>query len=129
MLYPHYLELIAHIDSMVAAIDEQPDEAIQVQFTDLLRAIDLMHREGLVRLAVLLRSAGAGDALDRATTDPVVRTLLGLYGLAELDLPPEPAEDAREPAGPAPAAERVGFFPAERLTVRRTAPREAPEGE
>lgn len=125
---------------MVAAIDDQPDVSVQVQFTDLLQAIDLMHREGLVRLATLLRAAGAGDALDGASDDPVVRTLLGIYGLAELDLPPdepelqelqEPPEPARKPVQSAQPAGNMstGFFPIERLTVRRSTPEDGRVGQ
>jgi hypothetical protein len=44
----------------------------------------------------------------RAESDPLVRLLLGLYDLAELDIPPEP-----EPAGQAGTA----FVPLERLRV------------
>jgi nitrite reductase/ring-hydroxylating ferredoxin subunit len=73
----------------------------------LLSGLDLLHREGLGRLVGALRDAGADALLDQAAADPVVKTLLGLYDLAELDI----AEEA--PAQPTP------FIPVEQLTVSR----------
>ena len=112
MLYEHYLALAAELDAMIAAVDAHPDAAVRDHIVALLQRVDLLHREGLLRLVDALRGAGAGDALARATAeDPVVRILLGLYGLAELGV------DAREPATPG----RQGFVPIERLAVRRAA--------
>jgi hypothetical protein len=110
MLHEHYLDLLDQIDSEIAALDAAADDALRERVTSLLRHVDLLHREGLVRLVAALRASGAGDQLDAASADPIVRILLGLYGLADLDLPDEEAE---VPNG------SLGFFPAERLTVRR----------
>jgi hypothetical protein len=118
MLHEHYLDLLDRIDRQIAAFDEHPDEGVREQTAALLRNVDLLHREGLVRLVAALRADGAADRLERAVAaDPVVRILLGLYGLAELDLPDEPP--------PAPAGS-LGFFPAERLAVRRRGAGEGP---
>src|SRR5919202_4587295 len=106
MLYEHYLGLAAELGEMIAALEAHPDEATRDQLVALLQRVDLLHREGLLRLVDALRAAGAGEALDRAADDPVVRILLGLYGLADLGLDePEPTRD--------------GFVPVERLGVRR----------
>jgi len=113
MLHAHYLDLLDRIDRSIAAADEHPDETVRDQIASLLRDVDLLHREGLVRLVATLRAEGAGPQLERATADPVVRILLGLYGLADLELPDEPAE------APNVASGSLGFFPAERLAVRR----------
>lgn len=118
MRHEEFLRLIDQIDRLVEAIDEQP-EAVQTHFTDLLRAVDRLHREALVRLTTHLRGTGGGDALDQAAADPIVRTLLGLYGLAELDLPPEEPEALADDTGASATSSTVGFFPAHRLTVRR----------
>ena len=108
MLYEHYLDLAAELDELIAALAAHPDEATREQLVGLLQRVDLLHREGLLRLTEALRAEGAGAALDRAAAeDPVVRILLGLYGLADL------GPDRGEPAS-------VGFVPVERLAVRRT---------
>src|SRR5919204_5382305 len=107
MLYEHYLALAAELDERIAALEAHPDEATRDQLVGLLQRVDLLHREGLLRLVDGLRAAGAGDALDRAAEDPVVRILLGLYGLADLGF------EAREPAPDAPRPD--GFVPVERL--------------
>jgi hypothetical protein len=110
MLYEHYLDLITQVDELIGRIDEHPDDQTRVYLTELLQRLDLLHREGLVRLVTILRNDGAGEQLARAAEDPVVKILLGLYGLADLGLPAEE---------PADGAGRVAFFPAEGLAVRR----------
>ncbi len=107
MPYETYLSLIRQLDDLVAVFEHHPDPATQEQVTALLSGLDLLHREGLGRLVGALRDAGADALLDQATADPVVKTLLGLYDLAELDI----AEEA--PAQPTP------FIPVEQLTVSR----------
>jgi hypothetical protein len=106
VLYEHYLDLAAELSEMIAALDAHPDEGTREQMVGLLQRVDLLHREGLLRLVDALRAAGGGEALDRATEDPVVRILLGLYGLADLGL------DRREPGS-------QGFVPLQQVTVRR----------
>ena len=109
MLYEHYLDLAAELDELIAALEAHPDEATRDQLVGLLQRVDLLHREGLLRLVEALRVAGAGAALDRAAAgDPVVRIFLGLYGLADLGV------EERAPAS------TDGFVPIERLAVRRT---------
>ena len=112
MLHEHYLELLDQVDRRIASLDAHPDARVREEVVELLRHLDLLHREGLVRLVAALRADGAGDQLGRATADPVVRILLGLYGLADLELPEE---------APAESGGSLGFFPAERLTSRRRA--------
>jgi nitrite reductase/ring-hydroxylating ferredoxin subunit len=107
MPYETYLGLIRQLDDLVAIFEHHPDPATQEQMTALLSGLDLLHREGLGRLVGALRDAGADALLDQATADPVVKTLLGLYDLADLDI----AEEA--PAQP------TAFVPLERLTVGR----------
>jgi nitrite reductase/ring-hydroxylating ferredoxin subunit len=88
LAYDTYVGLIQQIDSLVTALEHHPDEATREQVLNLLRGLDTLHREGLVRLVGLLRAVGADAVLEQALGDPVVRTLLGLYDLAELDVPP-----------------------------------------
>ena len=95
--YQSYLHLIRQLDELVAIFEQHPDPATREQAVALLSGLDMLHHEGLGRLIAALRGNGAGDILDRALHDPVVRTLFGLYGLAELNLPEEPP-----PPKPAP---------------------------
>ena len=112
MLYEHYLDLAAELDEIIAALEAHADESTREQLLELLHRVDLLHREGLLRLVDALRADGAGEAVDRAAAaDPVVRILLGLYGLADLGL--EEEEEER-------ATTRDGFVPIEQLAVRRT---------
>lgn len=108
MAYESVLQLIAQLDDMVAAFEDHPDPTTRERAAVLLSGIDALHREGLVRLVERLREEGAGAALERASDDPVVRILLGLYDLAELPLPDEPEE----------AEATVGFVPRDQLTFR-----------
>jgi hypothetical protein len=86
MLYEHYLDIAADVDALIRLLQTHPDGNVREQVTQLLERLDLLHREGLVRLADALRSAGASDALQQATSDPVVRVLLGLYDLVDLGI-------------------------------------------
>lgn len=87
--YRSYLDLIRHVDDLLADLERHPDPVTRERVVVLLQGLDALHREGLERLAARLREGGDGEALDEASRDPIVRTLLGLYGLAELDLPEE----------------------------------------
>ncbi len=108
--YDSYLRLIDQLDDLIAAFEQHPDITTREQAITLLSGLDALHREGLGRLVERLRAAGADEMLDHALSDPVVRTLLGLYDLAELDLP------AEEPPP------NVAFVPLENLTVRGKRP-------
>lgn len=110
--YDEYLHLIRQADELLASFESHPDEATRERVVALLTAIDLLHRTGLRRLADALREQGAGAALEGAARDPVVRTLLGLYELADLEIPEEEEGAA---AGTPPG---VTFVPRERLTMR-----------
>ncbi len=112
--YDTYLRLIDQLDDLIAAFEQHPDITTRERAITLLGGLDALHREGLGRLVERLRAAGAGEMLDHALSDPVVRTLLGLYDLAELDLP----EEAPPP--------NVAFVPIERLTVRGKQPHSEP---
>jgi toluene monooxygenase system ferredoxin subunit len=107
MPYETYLNLIKQLDDLVVVFEHHPDPATQEQVAALLSGLDLLHREGLGRLVGALRDAGADAQLEQATADPVVKILLGLYDLADLDIPEE------APAQPMP------FVPVQQLTVGR----------
>lgn len=116
--YESYVRLIRQLDELIAVFESHPDPATREQAVALLGGLDMLHHEALGRLVELLRNHGGGEFLDYAFQDPVVRTLFGLYGMAELDLPDEPEAP--------PAA----FVPLERLTVngKPVRPKGAPDG-
>jgi hypothetical protein len=101
MSYEAYLAVLERLDEAVRRFEVHPDFPTRARVVALLGDIDTAHREGLRRLVEGLREAGAGEALERVTADRVVRTLLGLYDLADLGLP----EPGRSPAGFVPLAQ------------------------
>ncbi len=105
-----YRVLIRQLDDLVAIFENHPDEATREQAVALLSGLDMLHHEALGRLVAVLRNHGGAQLLDRALQDPVVHTLLALYGLTELDLPEE---------APAPG---VAFVPLVQLTVNGRPP-------
>lgn len=107
MPYETYVNLLRQLDDLVTIFEHHPDPTTREQVAALLSGLDLLHREGLGRLVGALRGAGADELLDQATADPIVKTLLGLYDLVDLDIPEE------APAQPTP------FIPVEQLTVSR----------
>jgi nitrite reductase/ring-hydroxylating ferredoxin subunit len=132
MPYETYVNLLRQLDDLVTIFEHHPDPATQEQVAALLGGLDLLHREGLGRLVGALREAGADELLDRATADPIVKTLLGLYDLVDLDIPEEtpfiPVEQltvSRKPNAASPKAPQAApakpsaFVPLERLTVGR----------
>ncbi|HYX83276.1 MAG TPA: hypothetical protein VE714_12830 [Gemmatimonadales bacterium] len=104
MLDQHYLDLLDELSKLIAELEQDPAHEHVIA---LLHHIDLVHREGLLRLVDALRTHDAGPLLERIVQeDSVVRILLGLYGLADLNLPPE--------------TDTPNFVPIERLFVRRS---------
>lgn len=100
-----YLHLIRQLDELIAVFENHPDPSTRDQAVALLGGLDMLHHEALGRLVGLLRNHGGNEFLDRALQDPVIHTLFGLYGLAELNLPEE-----RESSSAA-------FVPIEHLTM------------
>lgn len=137
MPYETYLNLLRQLDDLVTIFEHHPDPTTQEQAAALLSGLDLLHREGLGRLVGAIREAGADALLDQATADPVVKILLGLYDLADLDIAEEaptqstpfiPVDQltmSRKPNAASPMAPQaapakpMAFVPLERLTVGR----------
>jgi hypothetical protein len=122
--YDDYVRLLRQVDDLVAAFDQHPDEATRERVVALLTSIDLLHRSALARLVARLRARGDGPALDAAADDRVVRTLLALYDLAELEVPEELDEGTGADRGASAGGwgePGVAFVPRDRLTLRRRA--------
>lgn len=111
--YESYINLIEQLDELVAIFEDHSDPATQEQATALLSGLDMLHREGLQRLVSMVKQAAGQDVIDQAVEDPVVEILLGLYGLANLDLPEE-TEQSQETKE---TSSSQGFVPLEDITV------------
>jgi nitrite reductase/ring-hydroxylating ferredoxin subunit len=90
--------LLDQLDQFVGIFEQHPDQTVQEQVTALLTAVDMIHREGLSRIVDALRDSGGDELVQKLADDRVVETLLGLYGLVDLELPEEVNET------PAPVA-------------------------
>lgn len=115
MAYERYLSIIHRLDEIVGSLEQHPDEQTRTHVVALLSAVDALHREGLEQMVGRLRDFSGDVLVEHLLEDPVVATLLGLYGLAELDVPEEPEEP------PAPADE-VGFVRLEDVGIGKRAP-------
>ena len=86
--YENYVALMRELDELVSAFQAHPDPHTRDAALALLNGLDLLHREGLQRLVSALRERDAGHALEEGVEeDRVIRAFLGLYDLADLDLP------------------------------------------
>lgn len=74
-----------HLNELVQEFEALPFPQVKEKVFDLLQTIDLLHREGLNRLVVLLQQHGQTQALDQAAQDPIVHTLFSLYDLVPAD--------------------------------------------
>lgn len=68
----------ARAGELIELLGDAADPEVRAQVDELLRAIDVLHREGLLRLtAVLARH----HLLEEACADPVIDLVLDLYEL------------------------------------------------
>lgn len=110
-----YLSVLRSVDDLVQMFEEHPDERVRERMTALLTGLDALHREGLERLVDRVRDLAGRELADRLADDPVVGTLLGLYDLAELDVPDEPEEPDEQQGPPV-----RGFVPLDQIRVGRS---------
>lgn len=76
------------LDDLVRGVEQHPDEAVQETLIEVLRAVDVLQRGVLERIAALL---DAHALRDEARADPHVALLFGLYEAQD----EAPDEDAR----------------------------------
>ncbi len=79
-LAPATADALDVIDDLVEAFDEHPDPNVRDAVHELLRAVDVVHRQPLRALGALLQGAGLTG---RALADPHVALLFQLYDLGE----------------------------------------------
>jgi Fe-S cluster biogenesis protein NfuA/nitrite reductase/ring-hydroxylating ferredoxin subunit len=87
-----FQKTITHLDQLIRQFEELPLTQIQEKVFEMLRVIDLFHRESLGRLVSFLREQGLADHIEQASTDSAIRTLLVLYDL----LPGDPLVEAEK---------------------------------
>ena len=98
-----YDQLAGYIQQLIEEMERLPNPDIRVRVFELLKGLDALHREALARMMQRLE-CDAPDAKATLASDPVIRTLLGLYDL----LPDGEA---------APASSVNGFVPLERVDL------------
>ncbi|MBW3639919.1 MAG: NifU family protein [Actinobacteria bacterium] len=89
-LHPQVAAAMDRLDELVTAFEQHPDPQVVDGLVEVLRAVDMLHRGALQRVAELL---DAGGLRDQALADPDVALLFGLYEDA-----PDEDEQARAEA-------------------------------
>jgi nitrite reductase/ring-hydroxylating ferredoxin subunit/Fe-S cluster biogenesis protein NfuA len=79
-LPPETAEALDRLDALVQAFEDQPDENVRDAVFDLLRAVDVVHRQPLAAVAALLQRSGLSP---RALADRRIALLFDLYDLGE----------------------------------------------
>lgn len=78
-------DILEDAQRLIAGLESHPDPAVRADVTELLQAIDAIHRIALTRLVQAIGSM-AGDAfLHRLAADPAIRLLLMSYDLLAAD--------------------------------------------
>jgi nitrite reductase/ring-hydroxylating ferredoxin subunit len=78
-------DVLEEAQRLIATLEAHPDATVRADVTQLLQAIDAVHRAGLTHLVGAIRSM-AGDAfLNRLASDPAIRLLLMSYELLAVD--------------------------------------------
>lgn len=85
------------LDELVSAFEQHSDPQMADALVEVLRAVDVLHRGALHRLAALLH---AGGLRDQALADPHVALLFGLYEDAADDAEQSRAEAAVDAVRP-----------------------------
>lgn len=90
-------QAVDRIGVLVDRLEQHHDPEVVRMVFELLDWIDVLHREGLERLASGLASA---QLLERATDDPVVAHLFAVYGLLGSDDAAHSVQEAMEEIRP-----------------------------
>ncbi|HUF38227.1 MAG TPA: NifU family protein [Anaerolineales bacterium] len=84
-------DLLDHLNGLIAAFMDHPDERTRQAVFALLQSLDALHREAFKRLAAYLNDRSAGHLLvEAAQTDRLLQTALDLY-----DILPHPEVESR----------------------------------
>ena len=84
-LPPEFQHLLEWLGTGLERMEGIEDERTREEVLALLEGIDILHRQTLGRLLELVTSLGGSGLVERVSQDPIVRTLLEMYGLPEPD--------------------------------------------
>ncbi|MDP9457209.1 MAG: NifU family protein [Actinomycetota bacterium] len=80
-----FQHLLEWLGTGVERMEGIEDERTREEVLALLEGIDVLHRQALGRLLELVTNLGGSGLVERASQDPMVRTLLEMYDLPEAD--------------------------------------------
>lgn len=87
-----YDQLVLRINEYIGRLEDLPDSDVKREVFDLLKDLDLLHREALQRILKLLESE-VPEMVVELQKDFVIQTLLMLYEFVQLDEMPKPARN------------------------------------
>lgn len=96
-----YESLALHIQDLLDNLEQLPHPKVKEDMLDLLGSIDMMHREALVRMLLLVQRH-APQMMPRLEQDFVISSVLSLYELL---------------AEPSPPSQNVTFIPIDQIGV------------
>ena len=80
-----FQHLLEWLGTGLERMQEIQDDETRGEVFALLEGIDVLHRQGLGRIFDLIASLGGPKAVEQISQDPIVRTLLEMYDLPEVD--------------------------------------------
>ena len=87
-----YDQLVLRINEYIKKFEDLADSDVKREVFDLLRDLDLLHREALHRILRLLEREVPGMVME-LQKDFVIQTLLMLYEFVQLDEMPKPSQN------------------------------------
>ncbi|HEV2092271.1 MAG TPA: NifU family protein [Rubrobacter sp.] len=84
-LPPEFQHLLEWLGTGLERMEGIEDGRTREEVFALLEGIDVLHRQALGRLLDLVTNLGGSGLTERVSQDPVVRTLLEMYDLPEVD--------------------------------------------
>ncbi len=104
-LPPEVAAALGELDDLIQMFTQHPDEGVQDAVVGVLRAVDVLHRGALQRIAALLE---ARSLLDVALADPSVALLFDLYRAQDVESDDERSRAEAAVAKIRPAVEAHG---------------------
>jgi nitrite reductase/ring-hydroxylating ferredoxin subunit/Fe-S cluster biogenesis protein NfuA len=80
-----FQHLLQWLGTGLERMEEIEDERTREEVFALLEGVDILHRQALGRLLELTGNLGGRELVEQISQDPVVRTLLEMYDLPEVD--------------------------------------------
>jgi 3-phenylpropionate/trans-cinnamate dioxygenase ferredoxin subunit len=102
-----YGDLTLHIQERLEQLEQLPHPPVREAMFDLLGSIDMMHREALTRLLLIVQKH-TPQLLEQFQADIVIRSMLSLYEFIDTENEPEP-----EP----PPVGNTTFIPLDQISV------------